>query len=509
MKRYFFALLLCLSSWQTHAQFLYTTPPELTEIRRRVAVTNSKPNGPFTTVGDVSPNSPDDWTRVKATADVFLTDPLAKGTATDDPKSQIWVGYPAAIGVGDFFPKWQGTGAVAAAFVGKVLDQPKYAFAVKNNLLAQVRQGGNTDISKWPVPSNTNVPPTYELGFIESFWLKRLGLAYDYAKDVFTEAEQAEFCSWYNGAAWYFANRIQTRLATSLPLRLQNDWSVRAYYAKPNGVNNAGWQDPIYELDTRNIYPDLGGYKLTHRKADGTAGNKISRHAQEYSNRLYTKAGFIYLAGRITGDTGLVWHAKCIYKESIAFGLYPDGTISDFWRGGDYAVPNQGLAYSAFYYDFAALIADGEARRGNYDLYEFATRDGAHGTQCGTGQPSKTIFTAFDRLRDCMTGANPIFCGPVTPATRIDDYNDADARTLSFTYVLATPAKWRSYFTPSDSTYQTLATRTAKNALPYPANQRYFSASQLGLPWCGAGGEWPAYNLQFNRMALEVYGRKK
>ena len=502
MKRFLLAALLSLAFvLPSTGQYLFTNTAELAEMQRRAS--GIKAVGPFATLGDAFTNSPNDWQRIKSTADAFLSNPLAAGN-TSAMNLQIWTGGTVQ---GQNYPFWQGHGAACAALASKVTGNQAYAQAVRQSILFQVRLGGNTNLGNWAVPNNANVSPTYENGAQESQWLKRLGIAFDYSKDVFTVSERQEFLEWYTAGAWYLANRIHSALATSLPLRRQNNWATRAYFAAPNGFPPAGWEDPIYERDDKNVYPDLGGWRYTHRKADGTAGNKVSRHAQSYNNRLWIKAGYIYLAGRLAGDTALVWEAKCIYRESLAFGVYPDGTVSDFERNGNYNIAQQGLVYSCYFYEFAAMLADGEARRGNYEIYNYSTRDGSHGSQCTTGQPTKTFFTPLDRLRDCVTGANPIYGGTVALANRIDDYSESTKQFLPFTYVLATPGRWKVYNTPSDTSYQVVAYRSANNTLKYPT-KGFFAAGTVGQVFGGSGLEFPGYNFMFGKMeAIEPYGR--
>lgn len=495
-----FALLLALSS---KAQFIFTNSAELAEMQRRV---QGAAPGPFVRLSDAGTNSPADWQRIKGAADAFKASPLTAGN-TSAQNLQIWTGYPDTAGKGEFYPYWQGYGMACAALTGAVTGDNTYLQAVRSALLYQVRIGGTTWLANWPTPANANKFPTYENGAQESNWMYRLGLAYDYSKAVYSSAERAEIEAWFSGAAWYLANRIQTRLGQSLPARLANNWSTRAYYLATGGVTNAGWLDPIYEKDPHNVYPDFGGWSYTHRNADGTIGNKVPRSAENYNNRLWMKAKFIYLAGRITGDTSLVWHAKCTFRETVAFGSWPDGTLADFERNGNYGIPQQGLVYSCYFYEFAVTLADGEARRGRYDVYRFSTRDGAHGTASTTGQPSKTIFTILDRFRDCVNGSRPIYAGPVTLANRIDDYSEGTKQFLPFSYVLATAGRWKSYDTPSDTSYQAAAYRTGTGVAKYPGSG-FFVAGKVGQVFGGSGLEWPGYNFMFGRYeTIEPYGR--
>jgi hypothetical protein len=491
MRKLFTLLAFMALSYSAPAQYIYHNAADIAEMQRRAT---ALPTGPFVSLADAGTNSPADWQRIKQEADAFVAAPLVYGN-TDASNLTIWSpGYPGIAGVGDYYPRWQGHGQVSAGLAYLVTKQKKYASAVKTAIQAQMAVGGTTTLANWPTPTDVNQNPTYEQAAQESIFYTRLCLAFDYTKNQWSATEQAAFKAWIKPSAWYVANRIQTELSRSLPKRLAADWSVRTYYAAPNGVTNAGWTDPIYEKDNKNLYPQFGGWYYTHLNSDGTPGYKVSRHAQDYNNRTWMKAAFIYTAGRVCADTMLVWHAKCIFKETVAFASWPGGEISDWCRNGDYGIWQQGYVYSFWFYEFATMLADGEARRGKYDIYNFATSDGSHGTQCGANVPPKTLFTILDRVRDCSNGARPVYAGTVAPANRIDDFSEANQWFVPFSYILATSGKWKA-----DTSYAGVAYRTNPKCLPYPT-KGFVPAGKVGLIWCGSGLTWSGYNFEFGKM---------
>jgi hypothetical protein len=72
--------------------------------------------------------------------------------------------------------------------------------------------------------------------------------------------------------------------------------------------------------------------------------------------------------------------AKQHYKEQLAIGATPEGSMGDFYRGHNHALADLGWAYSMSILSHHIAFTDALARTGDMSLYEWGTIGGAYNT---------------------------------------------------------------------------------------------------------------------------------
>jgi hypothetical protein len=481
---------------------LHYSPQEVAAWRTRSV------SGPYRVTGDAGTNMPGDWTRILTYSDDFRASPADSGN-TNAERLDIWTGYRYQYDSLDQYPIWQGIKMEAAAFRYLINSDTSYGQPVRRTLLAQINfthpihRGYN--VAAWPVPSNTNARPSYEAGAKEALWLQRLLLSYDYTRNLYTGAERAQITAWFRASAYYYAGRIHNRMAQSLPDRLANNYTRRIYKAAPNGVPQ--WNPPVYapvEYTRHQVWGGSGVY--THRNADGSLGNRISRLGYDYNNRVFEKLQFIAQTGIMCQDTVLISHARQTIKEFIRYATFPDGTYSEYERNGDYETPAQGaLWYGSMNLQSIVTIADALGRCGDMDLYTFTTMDGVHGTQVPAGGTPKSLELILNRYAQNCLGQNPIYYNTVTANNRIDGNNENTASRFSTRH-----STWDALLAVANKYYQSalytsVYTRRGAGAVALPG-ANYTSAGKVWLPWCGAGAEYPGMWFVYGQMeSVQVY----
>ncbi len=483
------------------AQGLHHSSQELAAWRQRLA------SGPYRLAGDAGTNTPPDWTRISQYADDFRASPMDTGNRNDEDLD-IWTGYRYTIDSLEQYPVWQGIKMAAAGFRFLLTGDTSYGNPVRRTLLAQVRFTHPThqgyDVSTWPIPASSQRRPTPESGAKEAVWLCRLLFAYDYTKGLFTAAEQAEVEDYLARSARYFSTRTHTQLRFNFPNRLRNDYATRVGAAAPGGVPQ--WTPPIYMPQTTSshaVWPN--GQVYTHRNADGSLGNAIPRLASFYNNRVYEKMHFMGLCGLLTGDTTLVWNAKQAAKEFIMFSVFPDGTFGEYERNGNYGNPHQGTwMYGGLNLQAVIMLADALARRGDFSLYQFQTRDGAHNMVVPAGGRPKSLELVLDKVAQNAVGNPGIFYNTTAPNNRLDvgfeGTNRFGTNHCTWDYLLAVANKY--YQKPL---WRDTYLRRAAGAVPYPTSG-FGTAAKVWIPWSGTGAEYPGFLFMFGQMeSVRVY----
>jgi len=462
--------------------------------------------GPYRISGDAGINTPPDWTRIDSYANDFIKSPMDTGN-TNSENLDIWTGYRYTIDSLDTYPVWQGIKMEAAAFKYLLYKDTTYGNKVKHTILAQIRFNSKKNIgynvATWPKP-NGQKKPNYESGVNEALWLTRLLYSYDYTKELFTSTEKVEAENYFNSSAHFFSSVIDDKLSQCFPNRLKNDFLTRSYMASPNGVPQWG-ANAIYisgkSYPRYSVWKD--GFVYTHRNSNGTLGNKITQISLNYNNRMFDKMAFVGMCGILTSDTNLVWNAKQTAKEWIIAGVWPDGTYGEYERNGDYTNPNQGaMLYGSKDIQFIVNLADALARRGDYSIYEFSTKDGVHGTEIPISSNSKkSLKTILDRYSQNAIGNPDIYYGDVAPLNRIDINNEIKntqftINHVTFDYNLSISNKYyKSNF------YESVYTRDPSyiGTVPYPT-VNLSSAGKVWIPWSGTGAEKPGVLFMFSKM---------
>ena len=462
---------------------IHYSPQELAVWRQRATT------GPYKSFGDAATNTPGDYDRIVQYANQFKAAPYEAGNDSRENLT-LWTGYPVTNGVGEFMPVWQGIKAMDAAFYYLMTGDTSYGNQVKRTMLRQVALGGQTNLDNWA----SNTP--YEYGFTEAIWLTRMVYSYDYTKELWSASEKTTIINYLTGCANYYKDQIQAGPAGQcFPQRLLNNYTVVGRDALPQGI--VSYPSPIYaEAATRNQWGDNNGAVYTHRNADGTLGNKIARLAYHYNNRASDKMEFVGMLGICTNNADLILHAKRWCTEWLKYSVYPDGTLGEYERCGDWNNPAQGFFYGFKNINLYVVMADALARKGDMSLFAYSTSEGIHGTQGGP----KTIMTPLMRVVNNATNNTPIFYKDLSPNNRIDIQNETGNVHNPFDIIMAIANK---YF--NSATLKDCYMRRAPGAIPYTAN-RLATSAKVGMPWGGPGATLPGILFMNGQLEnLNVY----
>lgn len=169
---------------------LHVTQEELDIWRQRAA------KGPYKTTGDVSTNSPGDWTRMLNNANAFLSNPSA----------ERWKGQVEATckTMNSEAPKRNlGEKLRDAGFVYLITGDTKYRDAARNELLAQAAETGTNfaDRTRWcPTVLTGTHQPVLDI----NMWLNKMLFGYDYIRSSLTHAHRDTLDRWFLNAGLFF-----------------------------------------------------------------------------------------------------------------------------------------------------------------------------------------------------------------------------------------------------------------------------------------------------------------
>lgn len=325
-------------------------------------------SGPYKVKGDVRPNSPGDWQLIVDGKNRFLANPDADN----------WYG-PTGSGL---VQKWatpesknKSRFLVMAAFYALITNDQSVASNVKTNILKMIRTKriDFSDRSQWSDNLETINP-----GFFVPDWALRIAHSYYYTQGQFTAAERQEVERYLqNVAEWSYI---------TINAVLRKNWSNRAA-----GIPAGSYQNPTHVDYT-------GKGRLTW---DG--GYKVPIFTQyTYNNRSWMFERYLAWAGCQFGNEKWKNEAEMFFKEWIQYGVYPDGTMGELYRGqGGYAWSpgNTGYYYSGIVLASAIATADYFWRSGDASLYEYTfTGDlfGEYNKMVGKGPRNlKKAITAF------------------------------------------------------------------------------------------------------------------
>lgn len=458
---------------QTRLGILHTEE-ELTIWRQRAQ------SGPYKTMGDVSTNSPGDWTRIQKNADVFMLNPNVELTNAATFK----LGYETE-------PNW-GHNLRDAAFVSLILrnsnpaKSDQYAKTVKNMMMIQSRKK-ETDFTKYAYFGDM-------AGWVLAGFMTDYLFAYDYIKDagVLTNAEKDELNRWFYNSANFFSRNLHVELGGMFKYRLKGD------YSDINGPAETG---------------EAANLEYTHVNADGTKVNKIYRLHKWYNNRraahvmviglvdvFLKNVGYVAPLVRATGngytsDATLEAHAKAYIKEWIKYSVFPDGMQGEFERS--YAAnPFKGFNYSTCNLFAACIVADAYARRGDFDLYSYTTSEGLWGTQGG----NKSIRLAVESHMNMVDGTKKRYFNVVTENNRYQNVQalNHNQHYVSDVWYTMSNVYWKSGYQKG------VYTRKGPGTLPYPIPTKTGSIAGLS-PWGGLTHVLPAMLFMYGQMEGKVW----
>ncbi len=408
---------------------LHFTATELAEWRSRMT------QGPYRVKNDVSPNSPDDWLKIAANAQNFLTDPDADRYN---------------LKLGESGPLQNHIKLRDAAFYYLLTGNKTFANAVRQELIGQIRMP-NVQPEVWGYPGDVNDSWFY------CEWMMRLLYAYDYTMDVYSAAERSEIEDWFYRTARHIEENNHRNLAKNFPNRRRGDYNTK--------INEAA--------SFRSSY-------YTYLRENGTVANQISHLAHYYNNRRSTMALYHGLVGVLLEDDFLIEEGKRYVREMLMFSTYPDGSMGEYQRNGDYGRPNAGVTYSAINIETAVVLADALARRGDFELYEYKTSAGLWGTEGG----EKSIKLLIDTYINIQNGQYKWYYSSVSEENRIDWY----AASTYFIHEL--------WFLPMANLYYQDSKMKEAYMHPGPGSNGYptgkiGTAGPSGPVWGGSGAKVP------------------
>ena len=204
---------------------LHVTQEELTIWKQRAS------NGLYKTTGDVSTNSPGDWTRIQNNANTLLANPSAKRWSGQPAGScWSWQSNPPSLPPGRPFG---GISLRMSAFFYLITGNTTYRDAALNELLAQAATPGTnwTDSSRWIVNDNclSGDPWSWEI----SMWIRKLLYGYDYIRSSISAGDRTTLDAWFSNAAALFNANIDKSAQTAFPNRLKDDYTTSPFTLAP------------------------------------------------------------------------------------------------------------------------------------------------------------------------------------------------------------------------------------------------------------------------------------
>jgi len=347
---------------------------ELTVWKSRLA------NGPFLKANDFMKGSPGDWDRINQNAADFIKNgdkgPLS--TSPPDEYSRL------------------GAGARDAAFVFLMTADGKAYAAVRDYLLAQVKNPAVDFPTKLCLTDNSNwTPDGY---YFQSSWLLRYLVTYDFVRSALPSADRVTIENFIRRNAYLLATQMDGALANLFPNRLKGDYSKKLWVATTNNGNISWWSKrydtnndcKVDSADAPNPAP-----VYAYVRADGVVGPRLSELSQFYNNRRAATALTFGAAGLVLADPVLISSAKRYTFEWLTYGVWPDGSQGEYARNGDYCIPQQGVIYGGINTASAALLATLLTRQGDTSIQSFSTTDGLFGSESTGGAPPKTLELAI------------------------------------------------------------------------------------------------------------------
>ncbi len=425
--------------------------------------------GPYNKKGNGFTNSPGDWERILANAQSFLS----------NPDAQLW--KPTAT-LGAVAPTQAGIKARDAAFVYLLTGDARMGNAARDFLLKQI-DVPHADIGDWTEQAlakfRDSNNPTYikvqdylgETGWFESEWLTRMLFLYDYTKDLFTSAQKTDLNNFFRRAGWTHAHHVDGYVAKHFPNRLKGDYNTRVGHASSGALRG----------------------EYTHADEKGVMRNNMSRLSSVFNNRRASEFMTFAMVGFFLNDAELQRHAKIYAKEWIIYSMYADGAVGEFQRNGDYGHNQEGLVYNSINAQAYAMVADQFARRGDFELFNFVTSSGLHGTQGG----SKGLKMNIELYYKLITGATKWSWPKKAGACQVLNLvNECGTSRVVYVQDL--------YFAPLANQYYKSQyirdgyKRLLANSIKYPSTGIAFGP--MGAPYGGVGAVFPGVLFMFGDM---------
>lgn len=256
-------------------------------------------SGPYRNAGDLTPNSPGDWSRIVANADAFragTTQPWNPGVAPIDKNESdaATEGRDAGFNLRDCAFRW--------LVLGDTADRD----AAKSHLLAELRQPWmDVTNADWWVQGGNYYLDVNPLFVITELWTRYL-LTYAFlGDDTFTAAERTEVRGIMEAAASFAVAEYNAQ------------GYLDQFVDRVAGTITAG-------VDVAETY---NGSTLAY-----TAGPEMALITHRMNNRRMIMNRYVGLVAAKWGDATLLDAARQQVVDYVRFGIYPSGALSDFYR---------------------------------------------------------------------------------------------------------------------------------------------------------------------------------
>jgi hypothetical protein len=230
-------------------------------------------------------------------------------------------------------------------------------------------------------------------GYIIALWVHQLEDVFHVCKYLFSEEEKEIFINWVFSAAEFSYRLLKQDLDKPFKNRSQGNYEP----VKPNAYGS-----PI---------------SLHYAGVNTYSGNRFFNNRRLSHLPLLAKVGAMQanhkkLNLKISTSIDFRKEAEQIYKEAIAFALYPSGECVEMERNEE-DKPSQGMGYTFMLLDAISWVPYYRLLEGDDSLYFYQTSAGILGsedTTCKTpyqlnsiGKEPKSLLKAFKYQFDCMS----------------------------------------------------------------------------------------------------------
>lgn len=347
MKKFLLIAFIAALGWAQNASSqtrlgLHHTQEELDVWKQRAGITAGTTK--YKVAGDVSTNSPGDWTRIVNNANAFKSNP-----SNDYYNNQYTSGgcIPKNY-TGIYETRNAGDGIRDAAFYYLHTGDATYAAPVRTQLLKFARDPNMdfSNTSRYCPGALGNIAP----GFSIAQLMQKLLFAYDYVKGYgsLTSGEKTELNTWFRNSAVYFISNYDP------------------------GINNRFVNRPAGNYTISSGYLSLEG-----TASDGAllyyGGPKARVTARAFNNRNLDMVSLVGEVGVFLNDATMIASAKRYIKDMFAFAVYPSGAYVDMLRMTE-TDPDHGYGYSHLIGGWSFM--DALARIGDTELLDMETTRG-------------------------------------------------------------------------------------------------------------------------------------
>jgi hypothetical protein len=480
---------------------LHVTQEELNIWKQRAQ------GGPYKSTGDVSTNSPGDWTRINSRANQWASNPTQDAWVGNDSgqafASPSFVYATCSYG-NPCVPKGLLGQAIMNAAFATLVDPANHnhGAAIRTALLNQIAvTGANfTNTTLWP---NRNISDGY-VGAITQF-LTRLAFAYSYVRNlpVFSAADRTAIDTWFSNAAFYWGKQTDFLVREGhFPNRnTEYDTSVNLGNKYPS-TSISGETSTAGQIQRFPLYFDC-----TTKAAGPIASIWHETWSNRSANILQFAAAGSLLNGTLPNDAQTQRWVKMWIKESIIYSTFSQNMNHEFrWQNCSPNNPGCGWDYSSLNLGPLVSIADMFARNGDRSLFDFSTSAGvtfsATPESSTTGGPKSLLgmiqrHSGFVNQRSTQSpnwygDSTAAHCGNLDWLIQPNDNIAGEMRVSEQNYIMG-----NLYY--QNAAYKQAYMRTLSGAPAYPA-----SPVNIHGPWEGPWGTYPGVLFMFGQMEGKV-----